>query len=210
MAEWRWDERTHRYHAPSGRFLSPTTDADLREQVISAYRQQMADLGQRFGSGDLSVTGFRAGMRELIEKTNGLEYMFGRGGRNAMTVNDRTALRQIVADEWRYLDQFARQASFGGLSQAQIEARARMYANAGHRSAEAGRAASYSGLTLPAFPGVGTDCRSNCRCSWDIKETEFAWTAYWRRHASDSCATCVSRESAYKPYTQPKGLRVVA
>lgn len=212
MADWRWDESARRYRRPDGRFLSPTTEAGLREQVIAEQRATMQAAAERMGAGDMSVQDFRAEMRELIARTNGVEYMFGRGGRNAMTADDRAALRGLIADEWRYLDEFARAAGNGELSAAQITARAAMYANAGHRAQQAGRGATYAGLRLPTYPGVDTECRSNCRCSWRVEEDDAEWRAYWTLAAAEHCDTCVGRAARYAPYAQAKrgGLRVVA
>jgi hypothetical protein len=210
MSSWLWDESAHRYRSAStGRFLSPTTEAELRAAFVEARRLEIRALGRGLGDGSLTVNAFRRALRDEIEALNGVEYMFGRGGRRAMTLADRQALSAIIAQEWAYADNFAIQAAAGGLSAGQIEARAAQYAAAGHKAAEAGRMASYEGFRAPAMPGVGTVCRSNCRCSWAVTETEDGWRARWVRHATDSCSTCIEREARYGEYIQSKPGRAV-
>lgn len=210
MASWVWDAVAHRYRSvATGRFLSPTTEAELRAAFVESRRTAIRTLGRGLGDGSLSVNEFRRAMRDEIEALNGVQYMFGRGGRKAMTLQDRQALSAIIGQEWAYADNFAIQAAAGGLTPGQIEARAAQYAAAGHKAAEAGRMASFEGFRAPAMPGVGTACRSNCRCSWSVTETEDGWRARWVRHATDSCSTCIEREARYGEYIQSKPGRAV-
>lgn len=210
MSEWVWSTEAHRYRSlATGRFLSPTTDAALRAEFVEARKVAITNLGRGLGEGSLTVNEFRRAMRDEIESLNGVEYMFGRGGRKAMTLDDRRALSALIGQEWAHVDNFTIQAAAGSMSARQIEARAAMYAAAGHKSAEAGRMASYVGFRAPAMPGVGTACRSNCRCSWVVTETDDGWRARWVRHATDSCETCVSREAQYGEYIQSKPGRAV-
>lgn len=210
MAKWQFDQSAHRYrNTATGRFLSPTTDAELRAEFVQARKDAIARLGRGLGDGSLTVNGFRRAFRDEIEALHGVEFMFGRGGRKAMTLDDRQRLSGMIAREWAHADDFVIQAAAGQLSARQIEARATMYASAGHKAAEAGRMASYVGFRPPAMPGVGTICRSNCRCSWVVVETENGWRARWVRHASDSCETCIAREQRYGEYIQSKPGRAV-
>lgn len=56
-------------------------------------------------------------------------------------------------------------------------------------------------LPLPAMPGEGTDCLTNCKCSWEVSQLEGDnnYDAYWRRSVDDSCATCRQRELSWSP-----------
>lgn len=81
-----------------------------------------------------------------------------------------------------------------------------MYVAAGASSYERGRGGAFRGLTLPTYPAEGTICRSNCRCRWDITETDAQWECYWQLGgAARNCATCTGRASEYAPYVQQKG-----
>lgn len=210
MSEWVWSESAHRYRSSvTGRFLSPITEAGLRAEFVEARQVAIRALGRGLGDGSLTVNEFRRAMRDEVEALNGVEFMFGRGGRKAMTLADRQALSALIGQQWAYVDNFVIQAAAGGLTAGQIESRAVMYGAAGHAAAEAGRMASYTGFRAPVMPGVGTICLTNCRCSWSITETEDGWRARWVRHATDSCETCISRELQYGEYIQSKPGRAV-
>ena len=56
---------------------------------------------------------------------------------------------------------------------------------------------------MPCYPGDGgTECLSNCRCSWDITQTETAIEATWEVNA-EACPGCVARGERYSPYVVP-------
>lgn len=214
MADSRYEfvENAHRYRdKASGRFVSPTVIEELRDQVLASQREAMAELARKLAEREISVRVFEESMRDRIKAAQTLDYAFGRGGRQAMTAEDRQALGALVADQYTYLRSFAEDAAAGRMTAGQIRARADLYGASANLAFERGRAASYRGLDLPAQPGQGTVCKSRCRCSWDIQESETEYRAYWRLHASESCETCVGRASAYSPYVQPKTrmLRVV-
>jgi len=55
-------------------------------------------------------------------------------------------------------------------------------------------------LPLPAMPAQGTQCLTNCGCSWRIENKgNGRFLAYWVRHKRDSCQTCVEREAQWQP-----------
>lgn len=207
---WQYDVGAKRYRdLTTGRFLSATAAVDLRDDFVQAQRDAMADLGRRLAAGELRIEHFEREFRERLKLAWTTEYVYGRGGRQAMTPDDHAALRGLIREQWQYANQFARDVQAGELSAAQIEARAKLYAGATVHGYERGREAAHDGLRLPGHPASGTACRSACTCSWDIQETDSEWRCYWRRHAADSCATCVGRASRWNPYTQPKGGRVL-
>ena len=65
-------------------------------------------------------------------------------------------------------------------------------------------------LPLPAMPAQGTQCGSNCKCKWRIvvlSKKDGDYDAYWERHSSDSCQTCVVRERLWSP-TRIRGMQL--
>ena len=98
---------------------------------------------------------------------------------------ERNDLKARVAEQITYYDKFAAQA--GDMSDAAVAARAGMYANAIKTTYEAAR---YPGL--PFYPGEGSECLVNCRCSWQ-DDGDGAYT--WVLDAKESCPTCVERGS---------------
>ncbi len=98
---------------------------------------------------------------------------------------ERADLKARVAEQLKYYDRFAAQA--GDMSEGAVGARAQMYANAIRTTYAAERNPG-----LPFYPGEGTECLTNCRCSWqDDGDGSFTWVL----DAKESCATCLDRAS---------------
>ena len=104
---------------------------------------------------------------------------------------ERAELKAIVAEQLDYLRRFVDVA--GGLSDAQIGARADLYALAPKQSywrAWAG------GADLECLPGSCEECYSNCRCHLERQ----ADGIYWNCTAdAASCSSCRER-GAQRPY----------
>jgi len=103
---------------------------------------------------------------------------------------ERKELDARIAAQLKYLDGFAADLKAGKLTMAQAQARAAMYAGPTRGTFYATR---YQGL--PFYPTEGSECMSNCKCSWEEKGSEF----YWRMSAVEHCPTCQTR-AANNPY----------
>lgn len=106
---------------------------------------------------------------------------------------ERAGIKAAVAGQLPYLRQFAADVRAGRLSEAQIAARAGLYAGAVRSTWGAAR---WAGAGLPAMPTEGSECLTNCRCEWVQRSDGF----YWERGAGDSCPTCISREAQWRPW----------
>jgi hypothetical protein len=107
---------------------------------------------------------------------------------------ERDEIKRAVAGQVPYLRAFAADIAAGRLSDAQIAARAGLYAGA--TRATYGKARWY-GAGLPAMPGDGsTECLTQCGCAWVLRDGAY----YWERGKGDSCPTCVSREARWRPW----------
>lgn len=108
---------------------------------------------------------------------------------------ERDEIKRAVAGQAPYLRGFAADVAAGRLSDAQIAARAGLYAGA--TRATWGKA-RWSGAGLPAMPGDGsTECLTQCGCAWAYRDGAY----YWERGKDDSCPTCISREARWRPWT---------
>lgn len=125
-------------------------------------------------------------------------YMTGRG-----TAEIDPAAKKIVtadiAEQLSYLRNFAAVIEQGnGEFMQGWRSRAQMYA----RSIQTPywRGATQM-LPLPAMPGQGTQCKTNCGCSWDVQQLDGDgnYNCYWRRGKKDSCQTCMQREQDWAP-----------
>lgn len=145
MAEWRWSAGARRYQGPDGRFLSAADTAELRNDFLGKQREAMLELGRKLGADEITVPQFERAMRERIKLSTTTEFVYGRGGRQAMTPEDRQAIAELVKAQHVYLNDFAKAAADGQLSAAQIQNRAGMYASAGIHAHASGEAAAWEG-----------------------------------------------------------------
>lgn len=109
---------------------------------------------------------------------------------------ERDEIKRAVAGQMPYLRGFAADVAAGRLSDAQIAARAGLYAGA--TRATWGKA-RWSGAGLPAMPGDGSsECLTQCGCAWAYRDGAY----YWERGKNDSCPTCISREARWRPWRE--------
>ena len=98
---------------------------------------------------------------------------------------ERAELKKQVAEQLKYYDKFASAAE--GMTEKSIGARAQLYVGA--IKATYGHARQPG---LPFYPTEGSECMTNCRCSWqDDGDGSYTWVL----DAKESCATCLDRAS---------------
>lgn len=164
--------------------------------------QDARDMSQRLSgalaSGQLTTQQWAESLAVELRRAHTQAYALGRGGWQRMTAADRAAVTARLRSEFGYLRQFAVDVQSGGMSEAQIRARAEMYANhlrvsywEGSRRAkeDAGFVeerrvmsqsehcsdcedyASEGWKPLNYFPAPGLDsqCLSNCKCNMEFR-----------------------------------------
>lgn len=121
-------------------------------------------------------------------------YMLGRGTKDIGDPS-RKVVAGIVGEQVDYLNAFAALIDKEGWRDS-FGARAAMYVGSVKETFWRGRT---FGLDLPYYPAQGTQCLTNCGCSWEIDydgDPEYLnATARWKRGKNDSCETCVQRAS---------------
>jgi len=173
----------------------------LRDTFADAMVSKAQELARRLSANDIDLATWQKSMRTDIKTSYIDQYVLGRGGRSQMTQADWGRVGQQLKEQYGYLSNFARDIANGNMSEAQIAARAQLYHNSSVQAFELGHARSYGDLKLPYYPGDGsTVCRVNCRCSWDIRETEAGWDCYWRLGGGENvCPDCQARASSDNP-----------
>lgn len=203
---WTWDQASKRYRSSTtGQFLGPKQMIALRDQFVEAKRDVATTLANDLGAGNSSIQEFEVAFRREVKTVFVDQYVLGKGGRNAMTQADFGAVGRMIRDQYSFAHDFAVAIAAGSLSQAQIANRAASYFSSSTSAFERGRSASYGMPTLPAYPADGSQqCRSNCRCSWGIVETDDAWECTWVTSPGESCATCLDNAERWAPLVIPK------
>ena len=176
----------------------PPAIPKLSALALAEIRAATARLQQ---DGDLDR--WESTIQKTLAKAHQAAYLLGAAERLGVPVDspllnarnlsraERAELKDIVAEQIDYLRRFVDVA--GDLSDAQIGARADMYALAPKQSywrAWAG------GEDLDCLPGQCEECYSNCRCSLDRQPDGIYWNCTDDAH---SCASCRER-GAQRPY----------
>lgn len=190
----------------TGRAISSARFSGWRDTYISGQETASRALTDRVAKGEITLGAWERGMRQIVKDTHGTLYAAAKGGYNNMTQSDWGRVGQEVRKQYEYLARFRAELAAGKLSPGQAAVRAAMYPGSGNQAWEKGRAANvFDPRLLPAYPGDGsTICRTNCRCRWEITETEEAYLCYWKLGAAEHCQDCVYRAGAWAPYTVPK------
>lgn len=157
--------------------IGPATTALAEGGSISAWRRQMEMAIRRSQTAAyIAATAERLGVSPSAVK--------------GLSRAERKELDARIDAQLKYLDGFVADLKAGKLTMAQAQARANLYSGATRGTYYATR---YQGL--PFYPTEGSECMTNCKCSWRQQGKEYLWTL----HAAEHCPTCETR-AAGNPY----------
>lgn len=170
--------------------------ANLQSQ-ISALSQRMMALSDAGELTDEDIAQWQDQLSDLLAAYHNAAAIVGNEGK-PLTPSQQQSINDTIQTQLDYLANFAGELASGQAFGARDRARADMYAGA---LRQAFSQMATGGLPLPAYPGEGTICHTNCKCSWDIVplDGEENYDCYWRRSATDSCGTCIAREREWSP-----------
>lgn len=202
---WTYDRTRHAYVSPDGVLLNRRASVALRDAFVRARAEIARDLAAQYTSGALNRLDFAAAFYRFVEDTLLASFLFGHGGANADLVRDAQRIQQLINEQLGFASEFVFAIEREGLSAAQIEARAAMYADAAVYAYEEARALDH-GFSLPAYPADhSTPCEGGCRCWWEITEDEANWYATWHTEGDDRvCPDCARNGRAWNPLVLPK------
>lgn len=177
-------------------------ELDALQDDIDKSKERLRQIAVLFFAGLLTLPAWREAMRQEIERIYILAYVLGRGGLDRMTAHDWTRLQQVLDQHYQYLDKFAK--DINGMSEAQAQARAALYAQSAYQAYSVGQEQQIGQgtLVLPAHPGdITTECGSNCRCHWRIEDRPGGgWNCYWEvEPEAESCQDCLERHENWYP-----------
>lgn len=197
---WSYSTSANRYRSPNGQFIGAEAIRNLRNDFLDARAAASRQLAADLASDKLSLDQWEQAMRDHIQVTHGVEYVFGRGGLDQMQPKDWDTLGKLVADQWKFLNGFSQGISTGTLSEADIGARAELYNGAATQAYEQGAVSASGAPDLDQYPGDGqTICLGNCRCSLQIDSTEDGgWEVTWIAE-SGACEDCAGMADDWNP-----------
>jgi hypothetical protein len=224
----RWirsqEQKLYRRYGPDGKRVSRTVRDTQLDAHVDRYQEQaeqsQVDQLMKNLAGGQRLNAWEVDFRGKLKDQYIVQYLAGRGGRDAMTQADWGSIGGMLKKQYGYLSRFTGQIAAGELSEegrlkmGQIRARSTMYFNSAGQAFERGKVASVGpgAPLLPAYPGDGsTRCLSNCGCHWSIEEGRNVWRASWVLGPTEHCPDCVERASRWNPLriekTRPDRLR---
>lgn len=128
---WRWESTTGRYrNLDTGRFIGREQVVSLVDTLVDRTREQGVDtLATMLSDGRLNTADWQTGMARLIKNAYIQQTELAAGGRSNVTQEMWGSAGGQIAEQYRYLDGFAREVEAGSLTAAQIRARSEMYIN---------------------------------------------------------------------------------
>lgn len=189
----------------SGRgWRSPTMPAP--DRIAALLAREIAGLTQALLDGG-SVGVWERAMLDAIARGHAAAAIAGTAERLGVTPGsallnqrnlsraERQAIKDAVASQVPYLRRFAQDIAAGRLSDAQIAARAALYAGATRATYYQGRWAGWDLRSVPIPADGGTECVSNCKCV--AYEENGQWI--YETTAAEHCTGCLER-AAKSPY----------
>ncbi len=170
--------------------------------ILTRTAPLFADAVRRYLAGGTPAA-FERAMQQALAQAHTAAYLRGvaersAGGRvrewlgrligdRALSKDDRTTLRAALRDQFKYLGAFVEQ--MGGMSEAQVAARAALYA----ASAKATYWQAWAGVELECTPGGCPECYTRCRCALDRRSDGVYWTGPGDAHSCGACRGRIGR-----------------
>lgn len=171
---------------------SGVVTAEMRRHVVATF-DTLDGLTRQLYSGQLSMEQWQLAVAGELKDAHLAQSMYAVGGKHNMTQANFGRVGGTLADEYRYLSQFADDIAAGRISEAQALARIRQYGKATQQSywreyAQSRRGKKVNWTVHPGescsdclemeannphdverltkYPGSGhTQCRGNCNCT---------------------------------------------
>lgn len=175
------------------------------QEARASFMDHARALNAALYEGRISPLIWNVEMRDLVKDLHVSAYVAGRSGRwQDMTQSDWGRVGQTLRQEYEYLRRWATGLyDLDSVSLAQLNARAKLYAENASRSFERAVAAEIGIRTdvLPAWPGERTSCMANCKCRWAfriISKARGDYDASWRLGRAEHCPECRQRAIKWK------------
>jgi hypothetical protein len=177
----------------------------LSDGTLSAGTDMLSNL---VGNGLLAPRDWEAQMREEIKAEYIRQYMLGRGGRGNMTSEDWGSIGGMLAEQYRYLKDFAKLVQEGKLSEAQIRARSAMYVNSAREGFERGQArANPDAIDVIWVLGpVKTEHCADCVAFADMGWQKIADDPYQGAMPGSGDTACLTNCACHLEYGYGEGL----
>jgi hypothetical protein len=200
---WAWDTKAGKYRDSAGKYLARDQVIAMANESMSAASSVVEQLASLVSSGQLSPADFGLLARAEIKQDYITQYLLGIGGREQMTPSDWGTLGQQLRDQYGYLNGFMQEIADGKLTEAQIQARMKMYVSASREAYEkaAEKSAKKAGFTEECWT-VDTSLE-NCADCLAYQAEGWQEIGYFPEPGSGS-TQCLTNCGCYKSYRNPE------
>lgn len=180
-------------------------------EVLEAdTRRRLEALAEGLAQGRIDLDEWADAMQTELRRYHLATSVLGAGGANQMVQANFEIAQRKAEEQVGYLNRWAdemRRGTFPLDAAPRVRQRAKLYAGAGNATFSESRAQRYGIPPLPYHPGVDTDCKVGCKCSWEFQPVEGGWDCYWRVNAeAEHCATCNERAAQANPLRIREGV----
>lgn len=188
------------FDTASGKFVSETAVIEEMRIHQTATYSALEELTRRLYAGGITLERWQVDIAAELKDAHLAQAMFAVGGKRNMEAENYGRVGGTLADEYRYLHNFATEIAAGTVSEAQALARIQQYGNATqasywreyklaseliywnlHPAEHCGDCLTLAGGSpykpkdLNQVPGDGnTKCRGNCKCTLSREEIPLA------------------------------------
>jgi hypothetical protein len=207
---WNWLKSAFSFVSGlTGKLLGKSGERTLVNSVANDGITAVENITERLLADQIDVNTWLREVRAELKNVYIQQYLLGIGGQSQLTFKDYGSIGGMLADQYRYLQDFAREIAAGNLTPGKIKQRIAMYANSCRESwgRARGRAYGIPEGKIPAFPGQQCTCLTSCKCAWRFEENKKEWLLYWELGITKSgthCDTCLERHSKWYPYVIEK------
>ena len=189
--KFRWDERSRRFRASSGRFLPASTIRNVIDGALRTATARVAALTDQLRDRSISLVQWEQEMRRQLKSIHVYSALAAKGGRAQLTPAERGRIGATLKQQYQFLARFAADIESGKQAmQGGMRARARLYANAGRATYEHTRRRD---LALAGFTEIRSVLNPADHCAECVAEEAKGWqdpstfTPIGARQCSHNC-----------------------
>jgi hypothetical protein len=203
---WNWLKSAFSFVSSlAGKVLGKSGERALVNSTCDGAITAVENITERLLADQISVDTWLKECRLALKNAYIQQYLLGIGGQGQLTFKDYGSIGGMLGEQYKYLQNFAREIAAGNLTPGQIKRRIAMYANSAREGYARARARAH-GIPegkIPAFPGQQCECLTSCKCNWRYEENDNEWLLYWELGITKTgthCDTCLERTSKWYPY----------
>lgn len=183
--------------------LNDDEQRDKLDEAMAAFRFQVVLITNRMLAGDLGAQEWRVLFELEVRYLQVIAAVLAAGSYAALTPELQRLVLEATEKQLGFFRSWsaAAQAPTPARSDAQILARAVLYAGAGVETYSRVRTRALGLPDLPVYPKQRSQCNGGCLCHWRIVQLddEGDWDCFWIITAEESCDTCKARAIAFSP-----------